>query len=118
MTEEKINLYKFEEELIDDGITYIAGCDEAGRGPIAGPVVVAACILHPTKRIEGLNDSKQLSAKTELCQLCRFHKTYSFIVHKHIKFRCFKQAWIILNLAKKHFPFIKLCFRQTSYQVL
>lgn len=63
MTEDKINLYKFEEELIDDGITYIAGCDEAGRGPIAGPVVVAACILHPTKRIEGLNDSKQLSAK-------------------------------------------------------
>lgn len=39
----------------------IAGVDEAGRGPLAGPLLVAAVILHPDRMIEGLNDSKQLS---------------------------------------------------------
>ena len=39
----------------------IAGVDEAGRGPLAGPVVAAAVILHPERPITGLNDSKQLS---------------------------------------------------------
>ena len=39
------------------------GVDEAGRGPLAGPVVAAAVILDPARRIEGLNDSKKLSAK-------------------------------------------------------
>ena len=40
-----------------------AGVDEAGRGPLAGPVVVSAVVLDPTKRIQGLKDSKQLTAK-------------------------------------------------------
>lgn len=40
-----------------------AGCDEAGRGCLAGPVVAAAVILDPTKRIKGLDDSKKLSEK-------------------------------------------------------
>jgi len=42
---------------------YIAGCDEAGRGPLAGPVVAAAVILDPDRPIPGLADSKQLSEK-------------------------------------------------------
>jgi ribonuclease HII len=40
----------------------VAGVDEAGRGPLAGPVVAAAVILHPDRHIEGLRDSKKLSA--------------------------------------------------------
>lgn len=40
----------------------IAGVDEAGRGPLAGPLVVAAVVLHPQRQIRGLGDSKQLSA--------------------------------------------------------
>ncbi len=40
----------------------VAGVDEAGRGPLAGPVVAAAVILHPEKPVEGLRDSKKLSA--------------------------------------------------------
>ena len=40
----------------------VCGIDEAGRGPLAGPVVAAAVILNPNQRIEGLNDSKKLSA--------------------------------------------------------
>ena len=57
------NIYKFEEELYDNGYKNICGVDEAGRGPLAGPVVVAACILPPFLRIPGINDSKQLSEK-------------------------------------------------------
>lgn len=60
---DQINLYEFEEKLYDEGFHSICGVDEAGRGPLAGPLVVAACILPPFLRIEGINDSKQLSAK-------------------------------------------------------
>jgi ribonuclease HII len=42
---------------------FIAGVDEAGRGPLAGPVIAAAVILHPDRPIVGLNDSKKLSEK-------------------------------------------------------
>jgi len=45
------------------GCSLIAGVDEAGRGPLAGPVIAAAVILDPNKPIEGLNDSKQLTEK-------------------------------------------------------
>ncbi|MGR3467021.1 MAG: ribonuclease HII [Shimia sp.] len=49
----------------------VAGVDEAGRGPLAGPVVAAAVILDPARMPEGLNDSKVLSAarRTRLCDL-------------------------------------------------
>ncbi len=58
-----INLYSHEEQLQDYGYNYVCGVDEAGRGPLAGPCVVAAVIMPLTSRIEGINDSKQLSAK-------------------------------------------------------
>ena len=45
------------------GYTLICGADEAGRGPLCGPVVAAACILPENVTLEGLNDSKKLSAK-------------------------------------------------------
>ncbi len=63
MSDQKIDLYAYEEKLYDDGYELICGVDEAGRGPLAGPLVVAACILPPFLRIEGINDSKQLSSK-------------------------------------------------------
>jgi len=46
-----------------EGYDLIAGVDEAGRGPLAGPVFAAACILNPHKPIYGLNDSKKLTVK-------------------------------------------------------
>ena len=57
------NLLKYEKELYKNHITLIAGVDEAGRGPLVGPVVAAAVILPKNYRLEGLNDSKQLSEK-------------------------------------------------------
>lgn len=59
----EVNLYKYEEKLYDLGFHSICGVDEAGRGPLAGPVCVAACILPEFVRIEGLNDSKKLTEK-------------------------------------------------------
>ena len=61
--QKEVNLYKFEEELYDNGYSNICGVDEAGRGPLAGPVVIAACILPPFLRIPGINDSKKLTEK-------------------------------------------------------
>jgi len=53
----------FEKKALKKGFQYIAGCDEAGRGPLAGPLVVACVRLNPDSSIEGLNDSKKLSEK-------------------------------------------------------
>ena len=54
---------KIEEDLYAQGITSIAGIDEAGRGPLAGPVVVACAIMPKGSMIEGVNDSKKVSEK-------------------------------------------------------
>lgn len=56
-------MYLIEEEYYNNGITLVAGCDEAGRGPLAGPVVAAAVILPPHCEIPFLNDSKKLTEK-------------------------------------------------------
>ena len=61
---ERLNqLKKDEEELYNNNIQYICGIDEAGRGPLAGPVVVAAVIMPKDSFIEGINDSKKVSEK-------------------------------------------------------
>lgn len=56
-------MYRFEREFYDQNIVMVAGCDEAGRGPLAGPVVAAAVILPPFCEIPQLNDSKKLTEK-------------------------------------------------------
>ncbi|HAB97528.1 MAG TPA: ribonuclease HII, partial [Enterococcus sp.] len=56
-------MMRFENEAFKQGARFIAGLDEVGRGPLAGPVVSAAVILPKECQILGLNDSKQLSAK-------------------------------------------------------
>lgn len=54
-------LKEFEEKLYSNDIKYIAGIDEAGRGPLAGPVVVGCVIMKPESFIEYVNDSKKVS---------------------------------------------------------
>lgn len=58
-----MSLYDFEHEKHAQGYKYICGVDEAGRGPLAGPVFAAAVILPEDYEIEGVNDSKKLSEK-------------------------------------------------------
>ena len=55
--------FKLEDDLLNKGYKYICGVDEAGRGPLCGPVVAAAVILPRDVEIEGLNDSKKLTEK-------------------------------------------------------
>lgn len=55
--------FRRERALMKRGIWPIAGCDEAGRGPLAGPVVAAAVVLDPKRVPKGLDDSKRLSAE-------------------------------------------------------
>lgn len=52
------DLYRFERHAHSQGFQLVAGVDEAGRGPLAGPVVAAAVILRPDRPIDGVNDSK------------------------------------------------------------
>ena len=59
----EINMWAIEDGCFDEGYQIICGVDEAGRGPLAGPVCAAAVILPPHAEIPGLNDSKKLSDK-------------------------------------------------------
>lgn len=70
---------KIEEELYDQGIKSIAGIDEAGRGPLAGPVVVACAIMPHDSMIEGVNDSKKVSEKKR-------EKLYDLITEESIAY--------------------------------
>ena len=60
---EKTDLWQIERELMEQGAEILCGCDEAGAGPLAGPVYAAAVILPPYCQIEGLNDSKKLTER-------------------------------------------------------
>ncbi|HAB67528.1 MAG TPA: ribonuclease HII [Firmicutes bacterium] len=62
-TSDDRDLLKYEKELYDQGITLIAGVDEAGRGPLVGPVVAGCVILPVNYDLPGLDDSKKLSEK-------------------------------------------------------
>ena len=70
---------KIEEELYWQGVTSIAGIDEAGRGPLAGPVVVACVIMPRDSMIEGVNDSKKVSEKKR-------EKLYDQIIEESIAY--------------------------------
>ncbi len=61
--ERLMQLKQIEKEIYETGIKTICGIDEAGRGPLAGPVVVAAVIMPQNSTIEGVNDSKKVTEK-------------------------------------------------------
>ena len=72
-------LKKIDKDFFDRGIKYVAGIDEAGRGPLAGPVVVAAVIMKPDSMIEGVNDSKKVSEKKR-------EKLYDLIIEEALSY--------------------------------
>lgn len=77
---ERLTLLKEEEvKLYENNINYICGIDEAGRGPLAGPVVVGAVILPKDSFIEGVNDSKKISEKKR-------EKIYEQIIEEAISY--------------------------------
>ena len=57
------DLFRYETEILKKGYRFVVGVDEAGRGPLAGPVAAAACMPDLSRPIEGVNDSKQLTPK-------------------------------------------------------
>ena len=77
--ERLINLKQIEKVFYNKGIEYIAGIDEAGRGPLAGPVVVASVIMPKDSMIEGINDSKKVSEKKR-------EKLYDIILEEAISY--------------------------------
>ncbi len=73
------NLKQIEQELYQKGFKNICGIDEAGRGPLAGPVVVAGVIMPKDSMIEGINDSKKVSEKKR-------EKLYDLIIEEAISY--------------------------------
>lgn len=59
----QVNMWEIEQKYLDQGYRFVCGVDEAGRGPLAGPVCAAAVILPAGIEIPGLNDSKKLTDK-------------------------------------------------------
>lgn len=78
---ERLNeLKKIEKEIYEkENINFICGIDEAGRGPLAGPVVVASVIMPKDSFIEGVNDSKKISEKNR-------EKLYDYIIEEAISY--------------------------------
>ena len=70
---------KIEDDLYSKGVKSIAGIDEAGRGPLAGPVVVACVVMPQDSMIEGVNDSKKVSEKKR-------EKLYEQIIEESIAY--------------------------------
>lgn len=70
---------KIEKDLYNKGFNNICGIDEAGRGPLAGPVVVAGVIMPKESMIEGINDSKKVSEKKR-------EKLYDLIIEEAISY--------------------------------
>ena len=83
MTEKELlrlqEIQKIERELYQKGVKSICGIDEAGRGPLAGPVVVASVIMPSDSMIEGVNDSKKVSEKKR-------EKLYDQIIEEAISY--------------------------------
>ena len=83
MNEKEFNrlseIKQIENDLHEKGIKYICGIDEAGRGPLAGPVVVASVIMPANSMIEGVNDSKKVSEKKR-------EKLYDLIIDEAISY--------------------------------
>lgn len=77
--ERLIKLKEIEKELYEKGFKNICGIDEAGRGPLAGPVVVAGVIMPKDSMIEGVNDSKKVTEK-------RREKLYDLILEEAISY--------------------------------
>jgi ribonuclease HII len=75
--------FRRERALIKRGVWPVAGCDEAGRGPLAGPVVAAAVVLDPKRIPKGIDDSKRLTAERreelfdEICATASFSVAFA-----------------------------------------
>ena len=74
-----LQLKQIDKEFFDMGMEYVCGIDEAGRGPLAGPVVVASVILPKDSMIEGINDSKKISENKR-------EKLYDIILEEAISY--------------------------------
>ena len=78
--EQRLNeLKEIDKSYFKEGYNYICGIDEAGRGPLAGPVVIAAVIMPKDSMIEGVNDSKKVSEKKR-------EKLYELIIEEAISY--------------------------------
>lgn len=77
-------MLNYERRYYQDGFAYVAGVDEAGRGPLAGPVMAAAVIFPPSYENEEINDSKKLSEKKR-------EELYEVILHECL-------SWSVVSL--------------------
>ena len=121
---EEFDNYKYEKELRDNGIKYIAGVDEVGRGPLVGPVVAACVVLPEEFNLDGLTDSKKLSEKkfdarivrlaiSKQCHILDSNSTETFELNKNSKWS--KDIYDILRF---HNYYITLIYEYSYEDVI
>lgn len=99
------DLWKIEADLLQGGVTSLCGVDEAGRGPLAGPVFAAAVILPHGLEIQGLNDSKKISEKKrealfgEICSRALDYAIASASVEEIEAFNILGATYLAMNRA-------------------
>lgn len=74
-------LFEYDKNILSNGYRYVCGIDEAGRGPLAGPVSVCAVVMPYDEMIDGVNDSKKVSAKKR-------DKLFDEIKERAISYKC------------------------------
>ena len=100
-----MSLYSLEDSFRAEGLTLICGVDEAGRGPLAGPVCAAAVILPADLTIDGLNDSKKLTEKKRealfpVIQQTALHSGVAFADHEEIdRLNILQATYLAMNRA-------------------
>lgn len=85
-------LWEYDEAVRNSTGNFFCGVDEAGRGPLAGDVYAAAVVLDPDRPIEGLNDSKKLSAKSESCYMKKLLISLWIIVLQGLQLKKLKKS--------------------------
>lgn len=100
-----MELWELENEIYAEGFDLVCGVDEAGRGPLAGPVCAAAVILPRGLEIEGLNDSKKLSEKQRerlygvICEKALYHAAEFASVEEIERLNILQATFLAMNRA-------------------
>ena len=108
-----MDLWQYEKELYKEGIEFIGGVDEVGRGPLVGNVVAACCVLPKDFKLDGLTDSKKLTEKKR-------EEYYNYIINNCIAYgigKCSPKEIDKYNILEATKKAMKKAINQVKYKI-